>query len=210
MPHNNPLHRSVGCECLCCGITYEFTFTSVSDQVMCALCKRHYGRAAIREKDHKSQWQAKVAETDEQITAWEANFRGQIREKDAEIAAALAVAELLRDSLRTQFIGVQSENVRQWLRTEEVVKAETARDAAFRSRDSAFRALWHIDRLHHESKDRPHMCICGKAAAGCGVLEAVGEVGRALYSWETNQIERAESGWPHGLPREHPKYVSVY
>lgn len=210
MPHHHPLHRSVTCECLCCGITYEFTFTSVSDQIMCEVCKKHYGRAAIREKEHKSQWQAKVAETDEQITTWEANFRGQIKEKEAQIVAELAVAEQLRDSLRAQFNGVQSENVRQWLRTEEVVKAETARDAAFRSRDAAFRALWHINRVHHESEDKPDMCMCGKTAAGCVVPEAVGTVGPAFSSWETNQIERAESGWPHRLPREHPKYLSVH
>ena len=81
------------------------------------------------------------------------------------------------------------------------------RDAAYRSRDHAYRALWAVDRLHHEDEARDGYCGCGRHADRCMVLAAIWPAVDSLIKWEKNQIDRLQRGQPHGLPAEHPEVL---
>ena len=95
--------------------------------------------------------------------------------------------------------------VEKWLNGEAVAEARDRRDAAYRARDRAFRAIWSLDRLHGTSERDENQCACGKRLSKCREAEALQPVVEVLMRWENDQIDRLRRGLPCGLPQEHPE-----
>ena len=205
--HRYPLHRQVHARCECCGVRARFTFTSTSDHVICKGCKRHQGdslgKAIQRDRDHVGLWSSEVDLVREEF----ATHRAQALAAQERLTRQLEQIRLENDGLRQAIVrgfeAAAPADVQKILADKSVKEAEDQRDAAYRSRDHAYRGLWAVDDLHHE-EETSEECSCG--AASCPVLEAVGLVRPSLYDWENKQIDRARNGLDHGLPRDHPEY----
>lgn len=209
--HDMPLHRRVSAECLCCRVETEFVFTSRSDQVICKGCLRHQGdtalKAILRDRDHLALWQSELTIAKDGHASVEADRRHLIEERDHELAKRQAEINDLRQVVRVGVENAPLAAVEQWWADEQIRVAHDQRDAAYRSRDHAYRALWAADRLHHEDEQRDRYCICGRQINQCKELQAVESAADSLLHWERGQIDRFQQGLSHGLPDEHPEVL---
>lgn len=83
------------------------------------------------------------------------------------------------------------------------------RDAAYRSRDHAYRALLAADELHHDDDERADYCSCDRRAQECKEMAALAPAVNALRRWAYHQIERLRRGLPDGLPDDHPEVLRL-
>ncbi len=205
--HQHPLHREVHVPCACCAVRTAFTLTSSSDQVICRSCTRHQGeslaKATLRDRDHVGLWSSEVELVREEFAAHRAQARTAQEQLTRQLEQVRLENQGLRQALERGFETAAPADVQKILTDNVVKEAQEQRDAAYRSRDHAYRGLWAVDDLHHEAEE-PDQCSCG--AASCPVLEAMGHVRQSLYDWENKQIARAREGRDHGLPRDHPEY----
>jgi hypothetical protein len=175
--HSYPLHCLITVECLCCHVAQEFTFSSRSDQVVCKGCARHQGdtapKANQRDADHVALWRSELAIALEDHAEQVKNLRSLVDQRDQQLARQQAEINDLRAAIRAGVEGAPLPAVERWWSNEQVAAASQERDAAYRSRDHAYRALWAVDRLHHEDENRDRYCSCDQA--GCGVARQVGE-----------------------------------
>ena len=211
--HTYQLHRLVKAECLCCRVEQDFTFTSSSDQVVCKSCTRHQGQTTVkanqRDTDHVGLWKselelAKINRREDIARLQEAiaHRDQQLRERRKEISDLQAV-------VRAGVESAPSPMVERWYTDEKVVEALQLRDAAYRSRDRAYRSLWWLARLHREDDARDGYCVCRRTVRGCKEWQAVAGAFPALNKWERDQIDRLHSGQPDGLPDDHPEVLKL-
>jgi len=211
--HPYPLFGVVRAECTCCHVIYETKFTSTSDQVVCKGCLRHQGdtvtRLSQRDHDHIGLWRSELG-LEREVS------QRRLEQQQALIAGYRAEIELLQEAveemsatLRAGLQGAPDEQVLRWFANQEVQEAYTQRDAAFRSRDRAYRALWAADRIHHHDRTHDDRCSCGRPATDCRELGAIEDIGESLDLWERAQIERLERGKEHCLPYDHPQVAAV-
>ena len=158
---------------------------------ICAICLRHLGDVASiarrREAQHAKMW------AEDQREALEA-----LEERHGRVLASLQqqVAQLQQTlDDRPERVVVQN------LDLQEVRAAHDARDAAYRSRDTAYQALCELRLLHHETGDG--QCRCGRRVDRCDVAGIVDRY-PALRLWEDKQAEFLRRGLPHLLPDGHP------
>lgn len=158
---------------------------------ICAICLRHLGdttsTARRREAQHAEMW----AEDQRDALAAQADQHARVVTRLEEQARQLQ--QTLDD--RPERVVVQN------LDLQEVRAAQEARDAAFRSRDTAFQALSELRLLHHDTGEG--QCRCGKRLDRCDVAAVVDRY-PALRAWEEKQAEFLRRGLPHLLPNGHP------
>lgn len=210
MGHSHALHVEVEAECECCGLGCWFTFRDRSDSVVCGGCQRHYGselkKLQLRDQDHKSVWISELRVRDEKIREELVAASGRYEALEAETGKVRAENDQLRSALATGFSNAMPADVERILQDDEVQTSLEQRNAAYRSRDHAYRSIWKLDQLHHASTRAPEDCSCGRRATSCREYQALEVVREALNQWEKAQIERAQHGRQNGLPREHPDY----
>lgn len=212
--HGHTLHRLVEVECTCCAVIQEFVFKSATDHVICKGCLRHQGEAPSklrqRDTDHRDLWRSELGVLCEDLAATRttavesaAEFRRVLRAREVE-------NEALRQSVREGLSDASPADVQTIMRDQVVRDAHDQRDASYRARDRAYRAMWAVDELHHRDSVNDTRCSCGQASASCRVLLAVEGDVEDLRRWERTQRDRSLNGRLHGLPRDHPDYRDVY
>jgi hypothetical protein len=210
--HTYPLHHPVRAECLCCHLTFEVTFTSKTDHVICKGCTRHQGdsvgRLRLRDGDHIAGWRSELGLVDEAHGRRLQLMQQTILAYRDEAERVRIENVRLRETLRAGVLAAPHAEVEHWFANQMIGEAHDQRDAAYRSRDRAFRALWAADRLHHHDPARGDRCSCGRPASACRELQAIEGVGEALDHWERTQVDRLERGLEHGLPRDHPRVAA--
>jgi hypothetical protein len=145
-----------------------------------------------RKADARS-YAAKLHELDDRIAQ-----RDQIiAEKDVAIADLQAVIQT----------GKLNPAVERWLAEEEVRTALERRDRAYRSRDFAFAAPWHLAKLHHRDDHHAGRCSCGRHEETCKELQGISPELGMLRRWEETQIERLHDQLEHGLTDDHPEVM---
>lgn len=208
--HGYPLFREIEVDCVCCNMPTWFNFKSASDHVVCKACLRHVGdtvgKLRLRDQDHRGLWASDVALLREQLSAERLGNAQKTTELEGQIRALNLVNEGLQSTVLDGFSKAAPADVQSILSSREVQTANDERDGAFRSRDRAMRVIWALDGLHHQQDRDEALCSCGSRYESCKVSDALEGIREQLYTWESRQIERAEAGRPHGLPREHPKY----
>lgn len=211
--HQYPLFGVVRAECACCHVSYETTFTSASDQVVCKGCLRHQGdtvtKLSQRDHDHIGLWRSELGLEHERSQRRLEQQQVLIEGYRTEIERLQEAGEEMRATLRAELHRAPDEEVLQWFASQEVQEAFTQRDAAYRSRDRAYRALWAADRIHHHDRTHDDRCSCGHPAIDCRELRAIEDIGESLDLWERAQIERLERGQEHCLPYDHPQVAGV-
>ena len=207
--HGHQLQRPVTATCLCCQVDYVFTFKSSSDHVLCRGCERHQGdskaKLQLKDRDHVALWRSEVQLQAEEAAEREAVLESQVKSLKGELTEMRVEASDLRETVRRGFNEAPVLAVEKWLAGEAVNDAHDRRDAAYRTRDRALRAIWALDRLHRASERDEHQCVCGTRMSKCreaAVLEAMTE---ALWRWESDQIDRLRRGLACGLPDDHPE-----
>jgi hypothetical protein len=208
MPHDYALHTELEVSCLCCGSLQPFTFTSASDQLVCAHCRNHLGdeKAVRRDRDHIALWSA----------IWK-------QERDAHVddlrqaATDAAAADTTRSGLEAkvaelsatvigQFDAAPASGVREELQSDLVRRAERATELANRRNDRMMAVLWRLGRLHHAAA--AGRCACGKPITECPEYRVLSAEEQALREWEAKNVALLEEGSRHALPAEHPAVAS--
>ena len=205
MPHDYALHTELEARCLCCGSLQPFTFTSDSDQVVCAHCRSHLGpeKAERRDLAHIALWRG-ISEA-QALTASAAAAQA---EADA-VESATRIAELeakvaeLSATVIGQFDLAPASGVREELQSDLVRRAERATELANRRTDRMMAVLWRLGVLHHAA-GAAAVCSCGKPITGCPELRILNSEQQALREWEAKNVALAAAGSRHGLPQEHP------
>jgi hypothetical protein len=206
-----PLHQRVMRECLCCHVEQEFVFKSRSDQIVCKSCLRHQGdtttKAVQRDFDHVKLWQSELAIAREGHAEAIHRLREVIQDQEERIAESRTKVGDLEAAVREGFQNAPLPAVERWWKDEQVTAAYQQRDAAYRSRDWLFRALWAIDNLHHPEEKHRDQCSCGLRASSCKILIVLDPVTESLIRWEQAQVERLRKGHPESLPDNHPEVL---
>lgn len=211
--HGHTLHRPVEVECTCCAVIQEFVFKSATDHVICKGCLRHQGEAPSklrqRDTDHRGLWRSELGVLREDLATSRATATERAAESRRLLRVCKAENETLRQSVREGLSDASPGDVQAIMRDQVVKDAQDQRDAGYRARDRAYRALWAVDELHHRESVHDTRCSCGQASTSCRVLVAVELDVEDLRRWERTQRERAREGKPHGLPHDHPNYRDV-
>ncbi|TFD28630.1 MULTISPECIES: hypothetical protein [Cryobacterium] len=207
MTHAHRLHVDLEVPCLCCLAPQPFHFTSLSDQVVCALCVHHLGaeKSERRDLEHVRLWAARwaasetghadfVSETDALLVARDVDLTA-LRDQVAELSAVVA----------GQFTaGI--DGVRGLLQNDLVKRAERNTDLARRQIDWAMAGIWRIETLHHDSATQK--CSCGRTAGSCAESAAIDPLRQALRDWEKKNVALLRNGRRHGLPADHPAVLA--
>ncbi|WP_104199181.1 hypothetical protein [Cryobacterium sp. Y29] len=203
MTHAHRLHVDLEVPCLCCLAPQLFHFTSLSDQVVCALCVHHLGaeKSERRDLEHVRLWAARWA-------ASETGHAGYVTETDALLVARDVDLTALRDQVAELSAVVAGQftagidGVRGLLQNDLVKRAERNTALARRQIDWAMAGIWRIETLHHDSAMQK--CSCGRTAGSCAESAAIDPLRQALGDWETKNVALLQSGRRHGLPEDHP------
>ena len=207
MTHAHRLHVDLEVPCLCCLAPQPFHFTSLSDQVVCALCVHHLGaeKSERRDLEHVRLWAARwaasetghadfVTETDALLVARDVDLTA-LRDQVAELSAVVA----------GQFTaGI--DGVRGLLQNDLVKRAERNTALARRQIDWAMAGIWRIETLHHDSVTQK--CSCGRTAGSCAESAAIDPLRQALRDWEKKNVALLRNGRRHGLPADHPAVLA--
>ncbi|TFD32256.1 hypothetical protein [Cryobacterium cryoconiti] len=207
MTHPYPLHVAIRAQCFCCQSLQPFTFTSPTDQVVCASCLHHLGaeKAERRDAEHIKLWVGQYADQQE-------NHR-QFAEKSAVVDAAqqavidgltAQVAEL-RDVVAGESDRTKSAGVRALLESDLVRRAERKTELAHRQLDWAMAVLWRVGQLHHAVEGKPLACVCGRTTAACAEGRAIDPQRQAVLDWERKNLTLLRAGSRHALPDDHPE-----
>lgn len=161
---------------------------------ICGICTRHLGDystiARKREQAHFDLWAEDAREHAEQAAKEHSRQVAVLQERVAEL-----LAELEQRPTRVVTVNLDQQRVNEALEH---------RQAAYRSRDNAFRALSEIHMLHHNSGGE--QCVCAKPYQQCEIARIV-DAYPALKGWERKQWERKQQGLEHLLPPRHPGVI---
>ncbi|TFD69215.1 hypothetical protein [Cryobacterium sp. Hb1] len=207
MTHAHRLHVDLEVPCLCCLAPQPFHFTSLSDQVVCALCVRHLGaeKSERRDLEHVRLWAARWA-------ASETGHADYVTETDALLVARDGDLTALRDQVAELSAVVAGQftagidGVRGLLQNDLVKRAERNTALARRQIDWAMAGIWRIETLHHDSATQK--CSCGRTAGSCAESAAIDPLRQALRDWEKKNVTLLQNGRRHGLPSDHPAVLA--
>ncbi len=161
---------------------------------VCVVCSHHQSNNSAgwkrRDQDHQGLWADDAHARAERYTA--------------DLAAAHAATEAVRQELVDEVAKRPNHIVYQNLDQQTVWEAEADRDAAYNSRDRAFRVLSEVWILHRDAGSG--RCRCGLPYRSCKTAEIL-EQYRGLDGWERKHLERMRKGLPHSLPRNHPAVI---
>ncbi|TFC93092.1 MULTISPECIES: hypothetical protein [Cryobacterium] len=207
MTHSYPLYVAIRAQCFCCQSLQPFTFTSPTDQVVCAACLHHLSaeKAERRDAEHIRLWVGQYADQQE-------NHR-QFAEKSAVADAAqqsvidglaAQVAEL-RSVVAGESDRAKSAGVRALLESDLVRRAERKTELAHRQLDWAMAVLWQVGQLHHAVEGAPLACVCGRNTATCAEGRALDPQRQAVLDWERKNLVLLRAASRHALPDDHPE-----
>jgi hypothetical protein len=203
--HSYPLYVAIRAQCFCCQALQPFTFTSATDQVVCALCRQHLGddRAVRRDSEHVQLWLAQYADLQEV-------HRKSVEKATADAAVAGATIltltgqlDELRGLVAGRFDRTVSGEIRAMLGTDLVKRAERRAMLALRQLDWAMAVIWRLGMLHRDDPARPGTCVCGRAVTACAEGRALDPQRQAVGDWEKKNLALLAAGKRHGLPADH-------
>ena len=208
--HSYPLHRRVEAECVCCHLISRFEFGSKSDFVICKGCIRHTGelkhQLQQRDIDHLNLWRSELALAAQGHAEAIAQLKAAVAEREEELRSLRLQLVDARHAIETELRARPMASLQGWWDSIQIGEANDARDRSYRSRDHALRALWRLDKLHHDGST-PNHCSCGKTTGKCSEWKVIEDDREFLYRWESKQIERLQADQDHGLPDEHPEVM---
>lgn len=211
MTHSYPLHTSVQATCLCCQMDQPFTFTSVSDHVVCASCVHHLSaeKAERRDTEHVTRWAAHFADELQAHTDFAAASVAVIAEKDAEIDRLTGQVEELGRVVSGTFERGEVAQVRALLEGDLIKRAERKAELAGKRVDWSMAVLWRLSLLHTVDAAVPQRCRCGTSSAGCAELVALEPLRQALSDWEEKNLRLLADGKRTALPTDHPAVTGL-
>jgi len=193
--------------CNCCAIPNLIYMESATSQQVCDRCKRHSTGDWEPVVRLHARWVADYYNERERRHREESqSARAALVAKHAEAEKLTAQLNHAVATMATQYADAPLGELQNWVRSEVVTRAGSARDAAYRKRDAAMRVVWRIDKVHRKS-ERDTSCSCGRKANACRELQAVELFADDLDRWEDDQLARLSKGRECGLPREHPRMV---
>jgi hypothetical protein len=209
--HSYPLYVAVLAQCYCCRSLQPFTFTSVTDQVVCASCLHHLGaeKAERRDAEHVELWVGQFAEQQDKHRRYAEKTQATIAEKDEAIAALTGQVDGLRSLVAGRFDNTPIGGVRGILESDLVKRAERKTELAQRQIDWAMAVIWRVGTLHHVDEKSPLTCICGRSAAGCAEGKAIDPLRQAMLEWEKKNLRLLRDGKRNGLPDDHPAVLAL-
>ncbi|MDJ0348740.1 hypothetical protein [Cryobacterium sp. PH29-G1] len=209
MTHAHPLHVDLEVACLCCLAPQPFHFTSLSDQVVCALCVRHIGaeKSERRDLEHVRMWAARWAASEVAQEEYRVETDALLVTRDQHLTALRDQVAELTALVAGQF-SAGIDGVRSLLQNDLVKRAERNTELARRQIDWAMAGLWRIELLHHDDPARPEKCSCGRTAGTCAESTAIDSLRQALRDWEKKNVALLQDGRRHGLPGDHPAVLA--
>jgi hypothetical protein len=183
--HQYALHTAVTAPCLCCRAPRVFTFTSASDQVVCAACTHHLGAAKSerRDSEHVAMWADLYSR---ETSSHGADVAAAVTAEAADAAIIAALTEQtvsLTSVVADRFEREQTGGVRELIENDVVRRAERNTELANRRTGRVMTVLAAIDELHHDDPTRADRCTCGKPVVGCPEYRAIEPERRAVRDW---------------------------
>ena len=206
MTHPYPLYVAIRAQCFCCQALQPFTFTSATDQVVCASCLHHLGseKATRRDAEHIKLWVGQYADLQESHRQVAEKSAAGEAEQQAMIDGLAAQVAELRSVVAGESDRTKSAGVRALLESDLVRRAERKTELAHRQLDWAMAVLWRIGQLHHAVDGKPLTCVCGRTAAACAEGRAMDPQRQAVLDWEQKNLVLLRAGSRHALPDDHP------
>jgi hypothetical protein len=203
MPHAYELHVAVTAPCLCCLVPRTFTFSSPTDQVVCAECVNHLGsdKSERRDREHVRMWADLHSDLRVKHQLEVEGLTASLAEEAATIAALRAESAGLTAVVAGEFA---TGGVRELLENDVVRRADRATELANRRNDRAMAVLWRLERLHRENDKNSGACTCGKPIVKCPDFAAIEPERSTVHEWEAKNAALAADGKRNGLPSEHP------
>ncbi|TFC48878.1 hypothetical protein E3T37_02075 [Cryobacterium sp. TMT2-10] len=211
MTHPYPLHVAIRAQCFCCQSLQPFTFTSPTDQVVCASCLHHLGpeKAERRDAEHIKLWVGQYADQQENHRKFAEKSAVVDAEQQAVIDGLAAQVAELRGVVAGQFDRTKSDGVRALLESDLVRRAERKTVLAQRQIDWAMAVLWRVGQLHHADPAKPTVCACGRSASACAEGRALDPQRQAVLDWEKKNVALLHAGARHALPEDHPEVTAA-
>jgi hypothetical protein len=182
--HQYALHTAVTAPCLCCRAPRVFTFTSASDQVVCATCTHHLGAAKSERRDteHVAMWAELYAR---ETSSHDSDVAAAVTSEaaDAAIIAALTEQTVSLTAVVADRFEERAVGVRELIENDVVRRAERNTELANRRTGRVMAVLAAIDELHHDDPSRADRCSCGKPVVGCPEYRAVEPERKAIREW---------------------------
>lgn len=206
MTHSYPLHQAIRAQCFCCQALQSFTFTSATDQVVCALCLHHLGddKAERRDAEHVQLWLAQYADLQEVHRKCVEKATLDAAEAAAAILTLTGQLDELRGLVAGRFDRTVSGDIRGLLESDLVRRAERRGMLALRQLDWAMAVIWRLGTLHHDDPAHPGSCVCGRPVTACAEGRALDPQRQAVRDWEKKNLALLAAGKRHGLPDGHP------
>jgi hypothetical protein len=205
--HPYPLHVAIRAQCFCCQSLQPFTFTSASDQVVCASCLHHLGpeKAERRDAEHIKLWVGQYADQQENHRQFAEKSAVVDAEQQAVIDGLAAQVAELRGVVAGDSDPTTSAGVRALLESDLVRRAERKTELLQRQLDWTMAVLWRVGQLHHAVVGKPLDCVCGRTQAACAEGRAIDPQRQAVLDWERKNLVLLRAGSRHALPDEHPE-----
>ncbi|MBC7443503.1 MAG: hypothetical protein H7311_13465 [Ramlibacter sp.] len=206
MTHSYPLYTAIRAQCFCCQALQPFTFTSATDQVVCASCLHHLGaeKAERRDAEHIRLWVGQYADQQENHRQFAEKSQVADAEQQAVIDGLAGQVEQLRGIVAGEFDRAASGGVRGLLESDLVKRAERKAVLAQRQIDWAMAVIWRVGRLHHADSANPLSCVCGRSVLVCAEGRAIDPQRQAVLDWEKKNVALLRAGSRHALPDDHP------
>jgi len=204
--HSYPLYVAIRAQCFCCQALQSFTFTSATDQVVCAVCRHHLGddKAERRDSEHVQLWLAQYADLQEVHRKGIEKATADATEADATILTLTGQVDELRGLVAGRFDRAVSGEIRAVLENDLVKRAERRGMLALRQLDWAMAVIWRLGTLHHDDPARSGSCVCGRTVTACAEGRALDPQRQAVADWEKKNLALLAAGKRHGLPADHP------
>ncbi len=204
--HSYPLYQAIRAQCFCCQALQSFTFTSATDQVVCALCLHHLGgdKAERRDAEHVQLWLAQYADLQEVHRMGAEKAAVAAAEAAATILTLAGQLDDLRGLVAGRFDRTVSGELRAVLENDLVRRAERRGMLALRQLDWAMAVIWRLGMLHHDDPARLGSCACGRAIMACAEGRVLDPQRQAVSDWEKKNLALLAAGKRHGLPDDHP------
>ncbi|TFD78285.1 hypothetical protein [Cryobacterium fucosi] len=211
MTHSYPLYQAIRAQCFCCQALQSFTFTSATDQVVCAMCLHHLGddKAERRDAEHVQLWLAQYADLQEVHRRGVEKANLDAAEAAATILTLTGQLDELRGLVAGRFDRTVSGDIRGLLENDLVRRAERRGMLALRQLDWAMAVIWRLGMLHHDDLAHPGSCVCGRPVTACAEGRALDPQRQAVRDWEKKNLALLAAAKRHGLPDDHHRVAGA-